>query len=215
MFNPADLPENIPLFPLPRALLLPRTRLPLNIFEPRYLAMLEDVLKTSQRLIGMVQPMETAPDSDDPRLHLIGCAGRVVAFTETGDGRYMISLGGISRFRIRDIKTGFSPYARAEIDWSSFNRDLGKTEKDPTFKRGFFLERLERFFSAVDLNSDWQSLKEANDEMLINSLSMLCPFDVEDKQALLEAPTLTDRRETLLTLIEYAIASGGDEGALQ
>ncbi|NOX39019.1 MAG: ATP-dependent protease [Alphaproteobacteria bacterium] len=215
MFNPADLPENIPLFPLPRALLLPRTRLPLNIFEPRYLAMFEDVLKTSHRLIGMVQPMETPSESDEPRLHLIGCAGRVVAFTETGDGRYMISLGGISRFRIQNIETGFSPYARANINWGSFGRDLGKAEKDPSFLRKHFLGRLERFFSAVDLNSDWESLKGADDELLINSLSMLCPFDIEDKQALLEAPTLADRRETLVTLIEYAIASGGDEGTLQ
>ena len=217
MINLADLPDTVPLFPLPSALLLPRARLPLTIFEPRYLAMLEDTLKTKHRIIGMVQPLDEPSASGTPRLHRIGCAGRVVAFSEIDGGRYRITLGGVSRFRILDLQQGFSPYVRAEADWTSFARDLGKTEVDAEFDRPKFLELLGRFFRATGLNSDWSSLEKAEDELLINSLSMLCPFDVEDKQALLEAPTLTDRRETLVTLIEFALAAGGasDAGALQ
>ena len=218
-FGPADLPETIPVFPLPGALLLPRARLPLNIFEPRYLAMLEDVLKTPHRLIGMIQPVvvpESRVDSGPPgRLHRIGCAGRVTALQETEDGRYLITLSGISRFRMGELQEGFTPYLRARIDWESFDRDLGRSEKDQDFDRKAFLGVLARFFDSAQLSSDWDSLKDADPELLINSLSMLCPFDPEEKQALLEAPTLSERRETLVTLMEFALRSSGDEGAMQ
>jgi Lon protease-like protein len=214
-FSLADLPETIPIFPLPGALLLPRARLPLNIFEPRYLAMLEDTLKTPHRLIGMVQPL-TVPDGEaEGRLHRIGCAGRVTAFQETEDGRYLITIAGLSRYRIVELQDGFSPYLRARVDWSSFERDLGRAEQDPQFDRPEFLRVLARFFDTAQLSSDWDSLKEADVELLVNSLSILCPFDPEEKQALLEAPTLPTRRETLVTLMEFALRSGGDEGTLQ
>ncbi len=215
MIRNADLPDNIALFPLPGALLVPRARLPLNIFEPRYLAMLEDVLKTPHRLIGMVQPVDSRDDSPEKRLHTIGCAGRLIAFSETEDGRYMITLGGASRFRISELHKGFAPYLRADVDWSGFERDLGKPESDPLLDREGFLEILRRFLEATGLKSDWDSLKSADDELLINSLSMLCPFDIEDKQALLEAPTLVDRRETLVTLMEFALANGGESDVVQ
>jgi len=214
MFSAADLPDSIPLFPLPGALLLPRARLPLHIFEPRYLAMLDDALKTSHRLIGMIQPLET-PEGQPPRLHRIGCAGRVTSFTETADGRYMISLTGISRFRVRAERPGFTPYLKAEVGWDEFSRDLGPVEQDPGFNREAFLKLLGRFFEAHELAADWDSLREAEDELLINSLSMLSPFEVEDRQALLEAPTLENRRETLVTLIEFALHSGPDEEVMQ
>jgi len=214
MFSVADLPDSIPLFPLPGALLLPRARLPLHIFEPRYLAMLDDALKTPQRLIGMIQPLGT-PGGQSERLHRIGCAGRVTSFTETSDGRYMISLTGISRFRVRQEQPGFTPYLKANVDWGEFARDLGPTEEDPEFDREAFLKLLGRFFDARELAADWDSLREAEDELLINSLSMLSPFEVEDKQALLEAPTLADRRQTLVTLIEFALHSGPDEEVMQ
>lgn len=215
MINLADLPENIALFPLPGAVLLPRARLPLNIFEPRYLAMLEDVLKTPHRLIGMVQPLESGRGGPEHRLHSIGCAGRLIAFSETEDGRYMITLGGASRFRISELKKGFAPYIRADVDWTSFGRDLGKPENDDQFDRDAFFAVLSQFLDATGLKSDWDSLKKADDELLINSLSMMCPFDIEDKQALLEAPTLKDRRETLVTLMKFALASGGEGDVLQ
>jgi len=214
MFTAADLPASIPLFPLPGALLLPRSRLPLHIFEPRYLAMLDDALKTSQRLIGMIQPIESA-DGTFAGLYQIGCAGRVTSFTETDDGRYMISLTGISRFRVVSEQEGFTPYLKAEVAWNEFSRDLGTVEEDSGFNRGAFLTLLGRFFDARGLSADWDSLREAEDELLINSLSMLSPFEVEDKQALLEAPTLVDRRKTLVTLIEFALHRGPDEEIMQ
>ncbi|MFC2969332.1 LON peptidase substrate-binding domain-containing protein [Acidimangrovimonas pyrenivorans] len=210
----ADLPDVIPIFPLSGALMLPRARLPLHIFEPRYLAMLDDVLKTEHRLIGMVQPCEV-PEACEGRLHAIGCAGRLTAFSETEDGRYMITLTGLARFRLRREVAGFTPYRRSEVDWSCFGRDLGPSETDPGFCRDAFLDLLGRYFEAMDLATDWGSLHDADEELLINSLSMLCPFDPEDKQALLEAPSLPTRRETLVTLIEFALRGGGNEEMMQ
>ncbi|MBC7141886.1 MAG: LON peptidase substrate-binding domain-containing protein [Rhodobacteraceae bacterium] len=204
-----DLPAKIPLFPLPGALLLPRTRLPLQIFEPRYLAMLEDVLKTPERLIGMILP-RPGPDGE-PRLARIGSAGRVTAFSETDDGRYMITLAGISRFRLGREISGFAPYLCGEVNWDGFARDRGPSEEDPGFDRAAFLKLLRRYFTAEQLSTDWESLKEAEDELLINSLAMLCPFEPEDKQALLEAPSLQTRRETLVTLMEFALRGGDGE----
>ncbi len=213
MIKAADLPDTIPVFPLPGALLLPRARLPLHIFEPRYLAMLDDTLKTGHRLIGMIQPREVP--GGERKLHSIGCAGRLTAFSETEDGRYMITLSGASRFRVTKEVSGFTPYLRAEVNWDGFDRDLGGTEADLRFQRKPFLDLLARYFAAQGLSTDWESLKEAEDELLINSLSMLCPFDPEDKQALLEAPSLTTRRETLVTLIEFAMRSGSGEEMMQ
>ncbi len=213
MFNAADLPDTIPVFPLPGALLLPRARLPLQIFEPRYLAMLDDVLKTPHRLIGMVQPVP-GMGADAP-LHDIGCAGRLTAFSETPDGRYMITLTGISRFRIKHDVDGFSPYRKCQVSWDRFHRDLGATEHDPGFDRPAFMKTLHRYLEDQELNTDWESLQKAEDEMLINSLAMLCPFEPEDRQALLEAPTLAARRETLMTLLEYALHGGPGEEVMQ
>ena len=210
----ADLPDTIPVFPLPGALLLPRARLPLHIFEPRYLAMLDDALKTEHRLIGMVQP-RGAPAGETKRLQGIGCAGRITGFSETEDGRYMITLAGQSRFRITREVPGFTPYQKADVSWVGFDRDLGGTETDKTFDRERFLEVLGRFFEARNLSTDWDSLKDAEDELLINSLSMLCPFEPEDKQALLEAPSLSTRRETLVTLIEFALLGGDRDEKMQ
>ncbi len=213
MTKKIDLPDTIPVFPLSGALLLPRTRLPLNLFEPRYLQMLDDVLKTDHRLIGMVQSYD-GPDGVN-KLHSIGCAGRVTAFSETDDGRYMITLAGASRFRLIGEVDGFVPYRRARVNWQGFERDLGDVETDDTFDRQKFIDALGRFFDDQGLQTDWESLREAEDELLINSLSMLCPFEPEDKQALLEAPSLTTRRETLTTLIEYSLRGGSSEEIMQ
>lgn len=203
-----DLPDVLAVFPLPGALLLPRARLPLHLFEPRYLAMLEDCLKTPSRLIGMIQP-RNVPGSEEKRLAAIGCAGRVTAFSETEDGRYMITLTGISRFRLREEQKGFSPYRRFAVDWSGFGRDIGPEESDPGFDRDGLLALLARFFNRRKMATDWDSLKEADTELLVNSLSMLLPFSPEDKQALLEAPSLPTRRETLVALLEFALRAPG------
>lgn len=213
----SDLPETIAIFPLPGALLLPRARLPLHIFEPRYLQMLEDCMKTPERLIGMIQPRDVpaGQGGGEPRLHSIGCAGRLSGFSETEDGRYMITLSGISRFRLREEVKGFTPYRRARVDWHGFERDQGAAEEDKGFDRPGFMDLLHRFFESLDLSTDWDSLKEADEELLINSLSMLCPFSPEDKQALLEAPTLVTRRETMVTLIEFALRGGSGEEMMQ
>lgn len=214
MIKAADLPATIPVFPLPGALLLPRGRLPLHIFEPRYLAMIEDCMKTPTRLIGMIQPREV-PGTGEKRLNAIGCAGRLTGFSETEDGRYMITLTGISRFRVTEEVQGFTPYRRCTVDWAPFARDLGEAETDPGLDRAGFLALLGRYFQAMKLSTDWSSLKEAEAELLINTLSMLCPFSPEDKQALLEAPSLPTRRETLVTLMEFALRSGGEDEVMQ
>ncbi|MDV7271654.1 LON peptidase substrate-binding domain-containing protein [Thioclava sp. A2] len=209
MLSHCDLPETIPLFPLTGALLLPRGRLPLHIFEPRYLQMLEDCMKTSHRLIGMIQPRNMP--NGEPGLSAIGCAGRLTGFSETEDGRYMITLSGISRFRVQRELSGFSPYIRAAVSWAAFTKDIGAPEHDTGFERDGFFQLLSRFFIHRGLDTDWDTLKDADDELLINSLSMLLPLDAEDKQALLEAPCLQTRRETLITLMEYALHGGGEE----
>ena len=209
----ADLPETLPVFPLEGTILLPRARLPLNIFEPRYLAMLDDTLKSDHRMIGIIQPS----DGGGQRLHQIGCAGRLIAYSETDDGRYLITLGGVSRFRMIQKVDGFTPYIRGAVEWASFSRDIGPSENDETFDRTGFLSTLSRYFATVQLSTDWDSLEKADEELLVNSLSMLCPFEPEEKQALLEAARLETRRETLVTLMEFALAAGGasDEGSLQ
>jgi uncharacterized protein len=214
MIRAIDLPDTIAVFPLPGALLLPRARLPLHIFEPRYLQMLDDTMKTKHRLIGMIQPREV-PGQAEKRLHAIGCAGRLTGFSETEDGRYMITLSGISRFRVLSEVQGFTPYRRCQVDWAPFARDMGAVETDPGFKRDEFMAALKRYFEAMQLSTDWGSLKGAEEELLINSLSMLCPFAPEDKQALLEAPSLPTRRETLVTLIEFALRGGNGEEVMQ
>jgi hypothetical protein len=214
MLKAQDLPDTIAVFPLPGALLLPRARLPLHIFEPRYLLMLEDTMKTRHRLIGMIQPREV-PGAAEKRLHAIGCAGRLTGFSETEDGRYMITLSGVSRFRVTQEVQGFTPYRRTQVDWAPFSRDLGGPESDAGFQRDEFLTLLSRYLQAMELSTDWGNLKSADEELLINSLSMLCPFAPEDKQALLEAPSLPTRRETLVTLIEFALRGGSGEEVMQ
>jgi Lon protease-like protein len=162
----------------------------------------------------MVQPCED--DTARPRLHTIGCAGRVTSLSETEEGRYLIALTGISRFRIAGELEGFSPYRRVRAEWADFAADQSPSRREGEFCRGAFMGVLKRYFEAVQLSSDWDSLKEAEPELLINSLSMMCPFSVEEKQALLEAPRLTDRTETLLALMQFTIAShGGGSGGNQ
>jgi len=200
----------IPVFPLPGTVLLPRARLPLHIFEPRYLQMIDDCLKTEHRLIGMVQPRAHA-SKDGREQQSIGCAGRLTQFSETEDRRYMVTLAGVSRYRITREISGFAPYLKADVSWEGFDRDVGKPEVDHAFDRPAFLDLLQRYFESQELSTDWDSLKEADEELLINSLSMLCPFDPEEKQALLEGPSLANRRETLVTLMEFALRGSGEE----
>lgn len=211
-FSIADLPEIIPVFPLNDVLLLPRGRLPLNLFEPRYLAMFDDALKTDHRMIGMIQPA----DKNDPAgLRTVGCAGRISSFSETEDGRYLIVLAGVTRFAPGEELQGFTPYRRVQADWAPFHDDLRPIAPDEDFDRPVFLAVLEKYFETSGLSTDWDSLQEADEETLVNSLAMLCPYSAAEKQALLEAATLAERRASLTALMEFAIASHGEDGSLQ
>ena len=201
------LPENIPLFPLPGALLLPNSRLPLNIFEPRYINMVEDALATKHRLIGMIQPIKlNIGDSlkEENKYQKVGCAGRIVSFTETEDGRYLITLEGISRFKFsKEIETQ-KPYILSEIDWGLYTNDLVPFEGLNSFDRNGFLEILKKYLDSAQIASDWEVLKKAREEVLVNSLSMLCPFEPEEKQVLLEAETIVNRLDVLVTLMKLS-----------
>ena len=210
-----DLPDTIAIFPLPGAILLPRSRLPLHIFEPRYLAMVEDCLKSDHRMIGMIQPRTSSGKTGQggvAPLSSVGCAGRISSFSETDDGRYMITLAGISRFRVAAEVAGFVPYRRCTVDWSDFADDLRAEDGKADFARDDFMEKLARYLKQRNLGVDWSSLKEAEDELLVNALSILCPFAPEEKQALLEAQTLSDRRRVLETLISFSLQSGSTAG---
>ncbi|MEM7546811.1 MAG: LON peptidase substrate-binding domain-containing protein [Pseudomonadota bacterium] len=213
-YGPADLPEALSVFPLSESLLLPRGRLPLNIFEPRYLAMFDDALKSPHRMIGMIQP-EGSDERGQPKLRRVGCAGRIVSFSETDDGRYLIVLAGVCRFTPEAELDGFTPYRRIVPDWSRWHGDLTERQIDEGFDRAAFLSLLRRYFEASGLSTDWDSLKEADEETLINSLAMLCPFTAEEKQALLEAEMLGDRRASLAALMEFSVAGHGESGSMQ
>ena len=212
---PSDMPDIIPIFPLSGALLLPRSRLPLNIFERRYLVMLDDVLKTEHRLIGMIQPTPDASSGNVGSLYSVGCAGRVTQISETEDGRYLITLTGLSRYRFVEEVEGFFPYRRAKVSWEGFDHDMRPPGKDEAFDRSSFMELLARFLKAIELQTDWGALEETEDELLINSLSVLLGFDAKDKQALLEATSLCRRRETLTMLMEYFLRGGDDDKIMQ
>ena len=201
------LPKNIPLFPLPGALLLPNSRLPLNIFEPRYIRMVEDTLATKHRLIGMIQPIKLDKRNKltgANKFQKVGCAGRIVSFTETEDGRYLITLEGVSRFKFRKEMGDQKPYILSEIDWDFYSNDLVPFEGINSFDRNGFLEILKKYLDSAQIASDWDVLKKAREEVLVNSLSMLCPFEPEEKQVLLEAETIVKRLDVLVTLMKLS-----------
>ena len=201
------LPDTLPIFPLTGVLLLPRGRLPLNIFEPRYLAMTRDALG-GERLIGMVQPSEPQRDNRgggaiNPPVYPIGCAGRITAFSETDDGRYLLTLTGVSRFRIRDELPLLSGYRRIVAEWQPFAHDVD-TPTGSEFDRDRFIRGLKGFFTQRQISADWEAIEKAAGEHLINSIAMLCPFAPSEKQALLEAPDLDERARLLIALVEMA-----------
>ncbi|CAH1664731.1 Peptidase S16 [Hyphomicrobiales bacterium] len=206
-----DCPEVIPLFPLSGALLLPRGQMPLNIFEPRYLAMIDDALR-AERVIGMIQPEpETGRQPEIPPLLRIGCIGRITQFAETGDGRYIVTLTGISRFRLVDELPVATAYRQARVDYEPFVTDfVARTGEDAVDRKGL-LKALRDFAKANDLKIDWKGVNEAPNEALVNALSMMCPFGPREKQALLEAPTLKDRAEVLVAITEIELARGGND----
>ncbi len=198
--RPQDLPESFPVFPLAGALLLPQGRLPLNIFEPRYLAMVEDALAAG-RVFGMIQPDQTREaGATGPALFGVGCLGRLVAFSETEDGRYVITLAGLSRFRTAaesDMRRG---YRRVRADFAEFLDDL-TAPATALADRPALLTALRAYFTHRGFNANWEAINKMADHELVTTLSMVCPFEPVEKQALLEARTEADRAATLLALL--------------
>jgi uncharacterized protein len=207
--GPGDCPTVIPVFPLPGALLLPRGQMPLNIFEPRYLAMIDDALR-SDRIIGMVQPdADGGGSSLSPKLYHVGCAGRITQFAETGDGRYLVTLVGIARFRVEDELRAATLYRQCHVDFEPFEADFTARAGENDVDRAGVVKALRDFVEAADVRVDWQGIEEAPNEALVNALCMMSPFGVREKQALLEAPNLKKRAEVLIALTEIELARGG------
>ena len=209
----ADLPEVIPVFPLPGALLLPRGQLPLNIFEPRYLAMIDDSLRDGHRLVGMIQPDPAHPGPDyKPNLFRIGCVGRITQLAETGDGRYLLQLTGIARFRIEQELKVATLYRQCRVSFVPFADDLIARKGEDAVDRKAVLEALSAFLKANNLKTDWQGVESAPNEALVNALAMMSPYGAAEKQAMLEAPDLKTRAEILVAVTEIELAKGGTEG---
>lgn len=201
-----ELPRLIPVFPLARALLLPRGQLPLNIFEPRYVAMVDDCLKTN-RLIGMIQPLsesEVAPAF--PKLAPVGCLGRMTQFSEAPDGRYVITLSGIARFRVILELNVLTAYRQCEADYSPFAQDTLPRNGEEDVDREAVLRTLRAFADATKLQIDWAGVNAAPNEALVNALAMMSPFGLREKQALLEAPDLKTRAQVLIAITEFELA---------
>jgi Lon protease-like protein len=209
------LPEAVPLFPLPGVLLLPRGRLPLNIFEPRYLAMTEDALGAG-RLIGMIQPADPeaslAPDPARPaaELYRVGCAGRMTQFSETDDGRFLITLTGLCRFHvIEELPLAPGGYRRAHVAWDRFTDDRRELA-GAAIDRGGLLAALKTYFDRRSLSANWDAVQSASDDALVTALAMACPFDAREKQALLESPDVARRAALLLTLFRIGAVQVSD-----
>jgi Lon protease-like protein len=215
---PRDVAAVIPVFPLAGALLLPRGQMPLNIFEPRYLAMIDDALRGGQRLIGMIQPDAAHPGSESrPNLYKVGCVGRITQLAETGDGRYLLQLTGIVRFRIAEELNVSTPYRQCRVDYTPFVGDFQARKGEDDVDRESLLRALSEFLKANDLKADWEGIENAPNEALVNALAMMSPYGSAEKQALLEAPDLKTRAEILVavTEIELAKKSTGGETPLQ
>jgi Lon protease-like protein len=221
-FDPGfdELPRVLPVFPLTGVLLLPSGKLPLNIFEPRYLAMTRDALATDARLIGMVQPR--VPDLDDnrgastadlkgerPDVYSTGCAGRITEFAESDDGRYVMTLTGLYRFDLVEDMSDKDGYRRVLADYSKYRGDLGGA-REAMVDRDRLLAAVKGYFAHQGISLDWESVKATPDERLVTSLAMTCPFGPNERQALLEAPGTTERADIVTTLLEMALAETGD-----
>jgi Lon protease-like protein len=215
----SDLQSVIPVFPLPGALLLPRGQLPLNIFEPRYLAMVDDSLRDGHRLIGMIQPDPAHPGPEDkPELFKVGCVGRITQIAESGDGRYLLQLTGIARFRVEEELKVATAYRQCRVTYVPFADDFTARKGEEQVDRKALLEALSAFLKANNLKTDWEGIESAPNEALVNALAMMSPYGVAEKQALLEAQDLKSRAEVLIAVTEMELAkktAGGGETPLQ
>jgi uncharacterized protein len=214
--GPIDLPEVIPVFPLPGALLLPRGQMPLNIFEPRYLAMIDDCLRDGHRLIGMIQP-DVAHDgeTEKPTLFKVGCVGRITQLAESGDGRYLLELTGVARFRIEQELPVKTLYRQCRVTYAPYADDFIARKGENAVDREALLAALTAFMKANNLQADWEDIEKAPNEALVNALSMMSPYGPAEKQALLEAPDLKSRAEILVAITEIELAKNNTEGEPQ
>ncbi len=209
---PSALPEELPIFPLAGVVLLPRARLPLNVFEQRYLTMVEDALASPGRMIGMIQP-NTHEHNDDPvpPIYKIGCAGRIVSFSEAENNRFLISLSGVCRFEVAEELPRDKLYRRVRPDWSRFHNDLAMP-KPVDIPRQQMMKVLHDYFHQQNIDTDWKIIEKTPDELLISSLTMICPFAPNERQALLEATDLEARAKMLTALLEMGLLPQGGEG---
>lgn len=211
--GPDDLPDIIPVFPLPGALLLPRGQMPLNIFEPRYVAMIDAALASGDRLIGMIQPDAANPGLEaHPHLYKIGCVGRITQLAETGDGRYLVQLTGISRFRVEEERAVATAFRQCRVTYKPFSDDFIARKGENAVDRKAVLQALSEFLQANRLKADWDGVEKAPNEALVNALAMMSPFGPAEKQAMLEAPDLKTRAEILVALTEIELAKGPGAG---
>jgi Lon protease-like protein len=211
--GPGDLPDTIPVFPLPGALLLPRGQMPLNIFEPRYLAMVDDAMADRHRLIGMIQPKTPHTDkSETPALYAVGGLGRITQLAETGDGRYLLQLTGITRFRVTEELEVATAYRQCRVTFAPFADDFVARRGEELVDRQAVLDALNAFLRANDLKADWEGIENAPNEALVNALAMMSPYGPAEKQALLEAPDLKTRAEILVAVTQIELAKSGAPG---
>jgi len=211
--GPNDLRDVIPVFPLPGALLLPRGQMPLNIFEPRYLVMIDDALREGHRLIGMIQPdVAHSGSPDHPKLFNIGCIGRITQLAESGDGRYLIELTGVARFRVVEELSVQTAYRQCRVSYAPFADDFVARKGEHAVDRTALLRALGDFLKANNLKADWEGIDKAPNEALVNALAMMSPYGPAEKQALLEAPDLKTRAEVLIAITEIELAKKNTEG---
>jgi Lon protease-like protein len=215
--GPQDLPHVLPVFPLPGALLLPRGQMPLNIFEPRYLAMIDDAFRDGHRLIGMIQPdpkgdPKGASSAEHPPLFKIGCAGRITQLAESGDGRYLLELTGVARFAIEEELTVATAYRQCRVTFGPFIDDFTARKGEDEVDREALLKALRDFLQGNNLKADWDGIENAPNEALVNALAMMSPYGVPEKQALLEAKDLKTRSEILVAVTEIELAKKNLDG---
>ncbi len=201
-----ELPGTVPLFPLAGALMLPRGRLPLNIFEPRYIQMIDDCLTSRHRMIGMVQPGHSDEEAGHPSLQEVACVGRLSGFQEAEDDRYLITLTGVCRCKITSELDAMTPYRQARVDYTDFAADLAPAEDGDKINRPRLLELLREYLDTNNMDADWKMINSTGGEELVNFLSMISPFGPLEKQALLEAKTCVERTDILIALVEMVLA---------
>jgi uncharacterized protein len=214
--SPSDLPDTLPVFPLAGALLLPRADLPLNIFEQRYLEMFSDAM-SGERIIGMIQPREDSDDGETSKLMKIGCAGRITSYTETPDGRLLVTLTGVSRFSVTKELNTPAPYRQVKASFKPYAVDLVMDKGASEVNRPALMTAFKDYLTANNMSADWTEINAASTEVLVNTLSLLAPYPANEKQALLEAPDLKTRAEVLVALTEMALSKtfSGKKHSLQ